>query len=371
MLGAIIGDIVGSTRKWYNIKTEDFELVPKGSRFTDDTVMTLAVAEWLMTDPEHRPETLVACMQRLGRKYPHAGYGEMFSNWLMSEHPQPYNSFGNGSATRVSPVGLYANSLEEALELARITASVSHNHPEGLKGAQAIAGCVFLHKNISLGPEREIQHFVTEKIGYNLNFKLDDIRDAYGFDVTCQGSAPIAIKAYLERSVYPAEKALRLAISMGGDSDTIGAMTASIASAKPFSVMGGGFREELVNQCRALLPADLLDINDRFEAFVSRPLNQSYYIGGKLFAGEYPGDKYGELAEAKLKRMHHFGVRHFVDLTEEGELRPYRQLLPRDNTYFRFPIRDVYVPESVEAVHQLIDKMEYLMQQNGFTYIHC
>ena len=104
MLGAIIGDIVGSTREWHNIKTEDFELVPKGSRFTDDTVMTLAVAEWLMTDPDHQPETLVACMQRLGRKYPHAGYGKMFSRWLTSDHPQPYNSFGNGSAMRVSPV---------------------------------------------------------------------------------------------------------------------------------------------------------------------------------------------------------------------------------------------------------------------------
>ena len=372
MLGAIIGDIVGSTREWHNIKTEVFELVPKGSRFTDDTVMTLAVAEWLMTDPEHQPETLVACMQQLGRKYPDAGYGKMFSKWLMSDNPQPNNSFGNGSAMRVSPVGLYANSLEEALELARITASVSHNHPEGIKGAQAIAGCVFLKKNSSCwGCEEEIRRFITEKIGYNLDFNLDVIRDAYGFDVTCQGSVPIAIKAYLERSHYPAEKALRLAISMGGDSDTIGAMTSSIAGAQRFSIIGGSFSDDLVNQCRALLPDDLLDINDRFEAFVSRPLHQSYYIDGKLFAGEYPGDKYEEQAEAKLKIMHHFGVRHFVDLTEEGELRPYRQLLPSDTSYLRFPIRDVNVPKSVEAVHQLIDKMEYLMQQDGYTYLHC
>ena len=371
MLGAIIGDIVGSTREWHNIKTEDFELVPKGSRFTDDTVMTLAVAEWLMTDPDHQPETLVACMQRLGRKYPNAGYGKMFSKWLMSDNPQPYYSFGNGSAMRVSPVGLYANSLDEALELARITASVSHNHPEGIRGVQAIAGSVYLHKNIWLGAGDEIRHFITEKIGYNLDFNLDDIRDTYSFDVTCQGSVPIAIKAYLERSGNPAEKALRLAISMGGDSDTIGAMTASIAGAQSFSVIGGGFSDDLVNQCRALLPTDLLDINDRFEAFVSRPLHQSYYVGRYLFAGEYPGDKYGELAEAKLKRMHHFGVRHFVDLTEEGELRPYYKLLPSDTTYLRFPIRDVDVPKSVEAVHQLIDKMEYLMQQDGYTYIHC
>ena len=369
MLGAIIGDIVGSTREWHNIKTEDFELVPKGSRFTDDTVMTLAVAEWLMTDPEHHSETLVACMQRLGRKYPNAGYGKLFSMWLMSDHPQPYNSFGNGSAMRVSPVGLYANSLEEALELARITASVTHNHPEGIKGAQAIAGCVFLKKNAGWNSE-EIGRFIREKIGYNLDFNLDDVRDAYGFDVTCQGSVPIAIKAYLERSGYPAEKALRLAISLGGDSDTIGAMTASIAGADRYCC-GRGFHPNVVSQCRELLPADLLDINDRFEAFVSRPLHQCYYVGGTLFAGEYPGGKYVELAESKLKRMHHFGVRHFVDLTEEGELRPYRQLLPNDTTYLRFPIRDVDVPKSVEAVHQLIDKMENLMKQDGFTYIHC
>ena len=370
MLGAIIGDIVGSTREWHNIKTEDFELVPKGSRFTDDTVMTLAVAEWLMTDPEHHSETLVACMQRLGRKYPNAGYGKLFSMWLMSDHPQPYNSFGNGSAMRVSPVGLYANSLEEALELARITASVTHNHPEGIKGAQAIAGCVFLKKKACWGGEEEIRQYITEKIGYNLDFNLDDVRDAYGFDVTCQGSVPIAIKAYLERSGYPAEKALRLAISMGGDSDTIGAMTASIAGADRYCC-GRGFHPNVVSQCRELLPADLLDINDRFEAFVSRPLHQCYYVGGTLFAGEYPGGKYVELAESKLKRMHHFGVRHFVDLTEEGELRPYRQLLPNDTTYLRFPIRDVDVPKSVEAMHQLIDKMENLMKQDGFTYRHC
>lgn len=156
-------------------------------------------------------------MQRLGRKYPNAGYGKMFSQWLMSDHPQPYNSFGNGSAMRVSPVGLYAKSLEEALELARITASVSHNHPEGIKGAQAIAVCVYLWKNeMSFFV---IKHFIEEKIDYKLDFSLEHIRDGYCFDSSCQGSVPIAIKACLEHCCG-AEKALRLAISMGGDSDT-------------------------------------------------------------------------------------------------------------------------------------------------------
>ena len=269
MLGAIIGDIVGSTREHHNIKTEDFELVPPWSRFTDDTVMTLAVAEWLMTDPEHKEATLIACMQRLGRRYPHAGYGGMFRRWLRSDNPQPYNSFGNGSAMRVSPVGLYAQSLDEALHLARITASVSHNHPEGIRGAQAIAACVYLRKSRSGSVYGEIWDFVTKEIGYNLDFRLEELREDYSFDVTCQGSVPVAIKAYLDRCDCPAERALRLAISMGGDSDTIGAMTAGIVGAGGDA--DGGFGRELVDKCRALLPPDLLDINDRFEDFVSRP----------------------------------------------------------------------------------------------------
>lgn len=275
MLGAIIGDIVGSTREQHNIKTEDFELVPPGSRFTDDTVMTLAVAEWLMTDPKHQPDTLVACMQQLGRKYPNAGYGKMFSLWLRSNHPQPYNSLGNGSAMRVSPAGLYASSLEEAMELARITAAVSHNHPEGIKGAQAIAGCIFLNKTTRTEGEEKIRNFVTEQIGYNLDFNLADLRPNYWFDVTCQGSVPIAIKAYLERCSDPAEKALRLAISMGGDSDTIGAMTASIADARDYTHRHSSFGNALIDQCRALLPTDLLDINDRFKVFIGSKLQQA------------------------------------------------------------------------------------------------
>lgn len=320
ILGAIIGDMAGSTREWHNIKSEDFELLPQGSSFTDDTVMTLAVAEWLMKDPSHSEHSLIECMQRLGRKYPYAGYGGSFRQWLRSENPQPYNSFGNGSAMRVSPVGLYANSLEEALELARISASVSHNHPEGIKGAQAIAACVFLHKTRK--DRYEIKDYIQQNFGYDLESDLKDLREGYSFDVTCQGSVPIAIMAYLQRS--NAEKQLRLAISMGGDSDTIGAMTASIASAQPFYIWGGGFVRTIEDNCRSLLPQDLLDINDRFIDFISKPLHQSYKVSqifgtGIIFAGEYPGDKYGELAERKISQMHHFGIRHFIDLTEEGD----------------------------------------------------
>ena len=374
ILGAIVGDIVGSTREWNNVKTEDFELLPAGSRFTDDTVMTLAVAEWLMTDPAHSERALVECMQRLGRKYPYVGYGSMFRFWLYTENPEPYNSFGNGSAMRVSPVGLYANSMEEALELARITASVSHNHPEGIKGAQAIAAAIYLKRTEEFDTKGEIKRFIEKHFGYNLDTDLREIRKDYAFDVTCQGSVPIAIMAYLQEP-YRAEKAIRLAVSMGGDSDTIGCMTASIATAeRPHVISSSSLSREIEDKCRELLPPDLLDINDRFLAFINRPLHQSYEVsvaGGVVYAGEYPGDKYGEKATEKLKRMYHFGIRHFIDLTEEGELCPYNYLLPSDTTYTRFPIPDCGVPKSIESVRRLLLRIEELKKMEGYVYVHC
>lgn len=270
MLGAVIGDMVGSTREWHNVKTEDFEWLPSGSRFTDDTVMTLAVADWLMSDPCHREDTLVASMQKLGRRYMDAGYGQMFRRWLWADRPRPYQSFGNGSAMRVSPVGLYAKTLDEALELARISASVTHNHPEGIKGAQAIAACVCLKKE---GRDADgIKAYVTREFGYDLDVRLEDIREHYTFDVTCQGSVPVAIMAFLQRD--NAVDALRLAISMGGDSDTIGAMTCSIATARSVVSDDGSdtMPSDVIERCRKLLPSDLLEINDRFEDLVKNSM---------------------------------------------------------------------------------------------------
>lgn len=373
ILGGIVGDIIGSTRERKNVKNENFELLPEGSCFTDDTVMTLAVAEWLMTDPAHSERALVECMQRLGRKYPNAGYGGMFRRWLSTDNPEPYNSFGNGSAMRVSPVGLYANSMEEALELARITASVSHNHPEGIKGAQAIAAAIYLKRTEMFDVEGKIKRFVEDKFGYNLDIDLRDIRQDYTFDVTCQGSVPIAIMAFLQEP-HKAEKAIRLAVSMGGDSDTIGCMTASIAATeRPHVISSSSLSHEIEDKCRALLPADLLDINDRFLDFISRPLYQSYEVraNGIIYAGEYPGDKNDELARQKIEQMHHFGIRHFIDLTEEGELRPYSNLLPAGTTYTRFPIADCGAPKSIESVQRLLLRIEELKKMDGYVYVHC
>lgn len=304
MLGAIIGDIVGSTREWHNVKTEDFELLPQGSRFTDDTVMTLAVAKWLMDDPSHKADSLVRIMQDMGRRYPNAGYGGMFRRWLNSDNPQPYGSYGNGSAMRVSPVGMYAKSLDEALELARITASVTHNHPEGIKGAQAVAAAVYMQLNEEFDVKGEVKRYVEANFGYDLDIKLEDIRNEYRFDASCQGSVPIAIMAFLQR--YNALDTLRLAISMGGDSDTIGCMATSIAYACPFNIISShtNIPKDIVAKCRELLPKELLEINDRFEAFVTRPLYQSYYLHTRnIFAGEYPSDKYGEKEEERKRRV--------------------------------------------------------------------
>ena len=260
LLGAIVGDVVGSTRERHNIKREQFELLPPGSHPTDDTVMSLAVAEWLLNDPQHQEQTLVDCMQRWGRRYPRAGYGHKFRYWLTADNPQPYGSYGNGSAMRVSPVGLYADSLEECLALAETTARVSHNHPEGIKGAQSVAACVYLHR---MGASRkEIQDYVERTFGYNLQLDLAALRPYYRFDSSCQGSVPVAIACFLQRE--EPEEALRLAISMGGDSDTIAAITCSIAYAR------WGCSDQLCDEVEKLLTSDLKALNDRFFEMLSQ-----------------------------------------------------------------------------------------------------
>ena len=254
MLGAIIGDIVGSIYEFQNTKSMDFDLITPWSNFTDDSVMTLAVAKWLMEDEAHTIHYLIYCMQELGDRYPNAGYGGNFSAWLREDEPQPYNSWGNGAGMRVSPVGLYANTLDEALALAALTASVSHNHPEGVKGAQAIATSVFLCKEGK--SKQEIKEYVEKTFDYNLNRRIADIRPTYDFDVSCQGSVPEAIIAFLEGNTF--EEVIRLAISLGGDSDTIGAMAGAIAACK-YPVPS-----DIAERCNIILTEDLREIKDQF-----------------------------------------------------------------------------------------------------------
>lgn len=260
MLGALVGDIVGSVYEFQNTKSTDFELFTPNSTFTDDSVMTLAVAKWLMEDKVHSTAHLIRCMQELGDRYPNAGYGGNFGWWLRQSNPAPYNSWGNGSGMRVSPVGLYAKTLDEALALSALTASVSHNHAEGVKGAQAIATSVFLCKEGKT--KQEIKEYVEQNFGYNLNRTIAEIRPKYNFDVSCQGSVPEAIIAFLEGNDF--EEVIRLAISLGGDSDTIGCMAGAIAACMyPIP-------DKIADKCDSILTDDLREIKDQFLEMIEK-----------------------------------------------------------------------------------------------------
>lgn len=260
MLGAIVGDIIGSSYEFVDMKRYDFDMLPQGSCFTDDTVMTIAVAHWLTHYDEEglTKERLISTMKEFGRKYPFAGYGSSFNCWLWSENPQPYNSWGNGAAMRVSPVGLYAESLEEALELAKLTAEVSHNHPEGIKGAQAVAAAVWMAKH---GYSKvEIRDYITEQFQYDLTRTVDEIRPSYQWDVSCQGSVPESIICFLEGK--DVEDVVRLAVSLGGDSDTMACIAGSIAACiYPIP-------EWIEKECEKLLPIPLYDKMRGFEGYL-------------------------------------------------------------------------------------------------------
>ena len=223
MLGAIIGDIVGSIYEWDNIKTKEFPLFKETCFFTDDTVMTIAIAEGLMNGGSE--ENFIEAMKKYGRLYPDAGYGGNFNYWIFSDSISPYNSFGNGSAMRVSPVAWFFDNLEDVEKYAEISSSVTHNHPEGIKGAQATAACIFLAR--SGKSKDEIKSYIESKYGYNLNRSLNEVRESYYFNETCQETVPEAIIAFLESTDF--EDAIRNAISLGGDSDTLAAICGSIA----------------------------------------------------------------------------------------------------------------------------------------------
>ncbi len=251
MIGAIAGDIIGSVFEWNNVKTTDFELFSRGSRFTDDTVLTVAVADSILYRGDY-----AKTLRMYGRRHPHAGYGEMFRKWLFSDTPLPYNSYGNGSAMRVSPVGFAFPTLEEVLEQAKRSAEVTHNHPDGITGAKAVAAAVFLARQGE--SKKEIKKFIEEHFMYDLHRTLDRIRPDYRFNPTCQGSVPEAIIAFLESEDY--EDAIRKAISIGGDSDTIACITGGIAQAFYRKIP-----RRIFTRVRDLLPADLLRIAAEFD----------------------------------------------------------------------------------------------------------
>jgi ADP-ribosylglycohydrolase len=250
ILGAVAGDIIGSAYEFHNVKRTDFELFPEAAFFTDDSVLTFACMDVLLGGGDYESK-----FREYGRGFPHRGYGGTFAKWIHIKDMGPYNSWGNGAGMRASPVGWACRSPEETLAEAARSAEVTHNHPEGIKGAQAIAASVFLARTGK--SKEEIKAYVKENFGYNLDRKIDDIRPGYDFDVSCQGSVPEAIIAFLESSDY--ESAVRLAVSLGGDSDTIANMAGGIADA-----FYGGVPEAIAAEAQKRLTPGLVALVEKF-----------------------------------------------------------------------------------------------------------
>ena len=256
LLGAIAGDVIGSAYEFHPTRTTRFELFTAGSQATDDSILTLAVADAILNKRSYRD-----CIQEYARAYPGRGYGGFFGQWIHLDDPRPYNSYGNGSAMRVSPVGWAFNSLDQVLQEAEASAAITHNHPEGIKGAQAVAVAIFLAR-CGAG-KADIRRETVQRFGYDLSPTLDEIRPAFQFDETCQKTVPPAMLAFLESLDF--EDAIRKAVSLGGDADTLAAITGSIAEA-----FYGGVPEEIIQQVKPRLPQELWKLIERF--------NQKYPI---------------------------------------------------------------------------------------------
>ena len=258
MIGAIIGDVVGSRFEFFNHKSKDFEFFHERCSVTDDSVMTIAVANALMVCDDYSKlgEVAIREMVDFGRMYPDAGYGAYFISWIFSNVHEPDNSFGNGAAMRISPVGFVAKTLDEVKELSHKITEISHNHPEGLKGAEATAVAIFLARQGKTIPE--IRDYINKHY-YKLDFTLDDIRDSYFHVETCQETVPQAITAFLESTSF--EDAIRNAISVGGDSDTIAAITGGIAEAYY------GIPEKFIDKLKNYLDETFMDIISNFQSF--------------------------------------------------------------------------------------------------------
>lgn len=250
MIGAIAGDIIGSIYEAYPIKTKDFPLFDPRCSFTDDSVLTIAIAKAILHGRDY-----ASTVKEMGRLYPYCGYGGSFFHWLFSESLQPYNSWGNGSAMRVSPVGFAFDSIDKVLSEAKKTAEITHNHPEGIKGAQATALTVFFARK---GQDKKFtKEEIRNRFNYKLDEPLDNIRPMYRPDVSCQGTVPQAITAFMESESF--EDAIRNSISLGGDSDTLACITGAIAQAYYDEIP-----QAIINKVKEILPDELWDITELF-----------------------------------------------------------------------------------------------------------
>lgn len=353
LIGAIIGDLVGSRFEFNNHRSKDFELFSQDCEVTDDSIMTIAVAKAIM-ETEKKIKLLlneygnnddyyallenmtIKYMQEIGRKYPYCGYGGLFGRWIFSDNPEPYNSFGNGAAMRISPVGFITKTDYEARDLSQIVTSTTHNHTEGIKGAEATSVAIFMAKRGF--SKEEIRHKINKNY-YNLDFTIDEIRDTYKFNETCQETVPQAIVAFLESTSF--EDAIRTAVSVGGDSDTLAAITGSIAEAYY------GVPENIKEKALTYLDAELLSIYDEWCEFMGGEcepgkfkvltkyigkLDNEQLCGQWIYFGEenaesnepyeLPYESYKDLVDSFIREFNEFSDNH-----PEYQLSDYRSIL--------------------------------------------
>lgn len=336
MIGAILGDMIGAPYEFdRSPKTKEFPLFSQDTEFTDDSVMTVAVAEALLdtagkSDDEIRA-ALVASMRKWGKRYPNAGYGGRFFGWLRTTNPEPYGSYGNGSAMRVSAAGWLYDSIEETRRIARLTAEVTHNHPEGIKGAEATASAIFLARTGA--SKNEIKDYIINEFGYDLSRTCDEIRPTYHHVESCQKTVPEAVTAFLEGTDF--EDVIRTAVSLGGDCDTLTCIACSIGEAFY------GIPDEMVAECRKRLPDDIVAVLDRFteqEEAAEPAFHDPFLDGNELieeainaYHAEATKENLCAVLEAIRTRMHQDG--HFmipVITSEDGTEFSEPFIIPRD-----------------------------------------
>ena len=383
MLGALIGDIAGSRFEWHNIKSKEFDLLTHKCFPTDDSIMTLAIAQAILDcngNDSNLAMHAIRRMQELGREYPDAGYGGRFRTWLTDISPKPYMSWGNGAAMRVSACGFAASSLEEAIDLSRRVTEVTHNHPEGLKGAEATTVAIFMAKT---GCSMiEIQDYINSNY-YKINFKLDDIRDTYDFNESCQETVPQALEAFFESTNF--EDAIRNAISIGGDSDTLAAITGGIAEAYY------GIPESIRKHALTFLDGKQLSILNAFESKFGIILEKNAglgisraakYVGASVSPSSSRGDAMIEAVNATEEAAHADDVENkettanalYNHLYEACNI--LRGPIDQDDyksyvipILFFKRISDVYDEETTDAEQQYGDDIEFYPEEELHTFI--
>ncbi|MBQ4257619.1 MAG: macro domain-containing protein [Clostridia bacterium] len=350
MYGAILGDMIGSPYEFDRSgKTKEFPLFTKESRFTDDTVMTIAVAQALLDAKQdgnqNLGQLLVRSMREWGRKYPHAGYGGRFAVWLQSENPKPYRSYGNGSAMRVSAAGWLYDTIGETRSAARETAQVTHNHPEGIKGAEAAASAIFLAR--SGKSKEEIREYIVREFGYDLSRTCDEIRPEYHHVESCQETVPEAITAFLEGTDF--EDVIRTAVSLGGDCDTLTCIAGAVAEAFY------GVPAVLEAECRKRLPGQMLEVIDRFDLARGREGNfRDMFLEGN------------QIIEEAIARFHEKQTREtLLDVLESISKRM------RQNGHLLFPVETPQnLADEIDPEHVRVGDIVTTKEETRFTFRH-